>query len=76
MFCYVDRPFNTVGALEKAKMAVEKHYAVVGLLEDLNMTLTVMENYIPRFFAHASQIYNGEYPGKYLSCCFFLQREL
>ncbi|KAI5716469.1 hypothetical protein M8J76_006958 [Diaphorina citri] len=53
-------PFNTVGALEKAKMAVEKHYAVVGLLEDLNMTLTVMENYIPRFFAHASQIYNED----------------
>ncbi|KAL1451079.1 hypothetical protein WDU94_003373 [Cyamophila willieti] len=53
-------PFNTVGALERAKLAVEKHYAVVGVLEDFNATLTVMENYIPRFFAHASQIYHED----------------
>uniref|UniRef100_A0A8D9B2P0 Heparan sulfate 2-O-sulfotransferase pipe n=1 Tax=Cacopsylla melanoneura TaxID=428564 RepID=A0A8D9B2P0_9HEMI len=62
-FCGHDEsclPFNTVGALEKAKMAVEKHYAVVGVLEDLNTTMTVMENYIPRFFAHASQIYHED----------------
>ncbi|XP_050445621.1 heparan sulfate 2-O-sulfotransferase pipe isoform X2 [Cataglyphis hispanica] len=50
-------PFNTVGALERAKLAVEKHYAVVGVLEDMNMTLTVLENYIPRFFQGATNVY-------------------
>ncbi|XP_046746625.1 heparan sulfate 2-O-sulfotransferase pipe-like [Diprion similis] len=50
-------PFNTVGALERAKLTVEKNYAVVGILEDLNTTLTVFENYIPRFFRGALNIY-------------------
>ncbi|KAL0271532.1 UNVERIFIED_CONTAM: hypothetical protein PYX00_008596 [Menopon gallinae] len=53
-------PFNTEGALEKAKRAVEQHYAVVGVLEDLNSTLTVLENYIPRFFEGASQVFRDE----------------
>lgn len=52
-------PFNTLGALERAKLAVEKHYAVVGVLEDLNTTLTVFEHYIPRFFTGATDIYWG-----------------
>ncbi|XP_018052723.1 PREDICTED: heparan sulfate 2-O-sulfotransferase pipe [Atta colombica] len=50
-------PFNTIGALERAKLAVEKHYAVVGVLEDINTTLTVLENYIPRFFQGATDVY-------------------
>lgn len=53
-------PFNSPGALEKAKRAVEQHYAVVGVLEDLNTTLTVFENYVPRFFEGASDIYWNE----------------
>lgn len=53
-------PFNTVGALERAKLAVEKHYAVVGVLEDINATLTVLENYIPRFFRGATQVYHDQ----------------
>ncbi|XP_076170206.1 heparan sulfate 2-O-sulfotransferase pipe isoform X2 [Ptiloglossa arizonensis] len=53
-------PFNTVGALERAKLAVEKHYAVVGVLEDVNTTLTVLENYIPRFFQGATDVYYDE----------------
>jgi len=53
-------PFNTVGALERAKLAVEKHYAVVGVLEDMNTTLTVLENYIPRFFRGATDVYYGK----------------
>ena len=36
---------------------VEKHYAVVGVLEDLNKTLTVLEHYIPRFFKGAKDVY-------------------
>lgn len=54
------RPFNTKGALERAKHAVESQYAVVGVLEDLNTTLTVFENYVPRFFRGASSIYHGK----------------
>ncbi|CAD6203453.1 GSCOCG00009770001-RA-CDS [Cotesia congregata] len=50
-------PFNTVGALERAKLSVEKHYAVVGVLEDINTTLTVLENYIPQFFEGATELY-------------------
>lgn len=57
--CCVYRPFNTDGALQRAKRAVERHYAVVGVLEDLNSTFTVMEHYIPRFFAGAKQVYTG-----------------
>ncbi|XP_063931052.1 heparan sulfate 2-O-sulfotransferase pipe [Zophobas morio] len=53
-------PFNTKGALEKAKRVVEQHYAVVGVLEDLNKTLIVLENYIPKFFTGASSIYWNE----------------
>jgi hypothetical protein len=57
---YVTRPFNTLGALQRAKKAVERHYAVVGVLEDLNSTLTVFENYIPLFFKGATQVYWGK----------------
>lgn len=53
-------PFNTKGALERAKYAVETQYAVVGVLEDLNTTLAVFEKYIPRFFAGATEIYYNE----------------
>lgn len=53
-------PFNTQGALQRAKRAVEENYAVVGVLEDLNSTLTVLEHYIPRFFKGARQVYRDE----------------
>lgn len=49
-----------MGALERAKRAVEQHYAVVGILEDLNSTLTVLEHYVPRFFRGASNVYWGK----------------
>ena len=32
---------------------VEKEFAVVGIFEQLNQTLTVLEKYIPRFFKGA-----------------------
>lgn len=57
---FLFRPFNTKGALERAKYAVETQYAVVGVLEDLNTTLAVFEKYIPRFFAGATEIYYNE----------------
>lgn len=61
-----------MGALQRAKKAVERHYAVVGVLEDLNSTLTVLENYIPLFFKGATQVYWGTYTSLALavvSCC-------
>lgn len=54
------RPFNSKSALERAKYVVETQYSVVGVLEDLNTTLAVLEKYIPRFFAGASEIYFNE----------------
>lgn len=52
--------FNTDYALQKAKENVEKNYAVVGLLEDFNTTLTVLEHYVPRFFKGAKHLYWNE----------------
>lgn len=62
LFCFhfKNSPFNTKGALERAKYAVETQYSVVGVLEDMNTTLSVLEQYIPRFFAGATEIYYNE----------------
>jgi len=49
--------FNTEIAMRKAKENVERHYAVVGVLEELNKTLTVLEHYVPRFFKGALDVY-------------------
>ncbi|XP_037940417.1 heparan sulfate 2-O-sulfotransferase pipe-like [Teleopsis dalmanni] len=43
-------PFNSPAAIQMAKEHVERDYAVVGSWEDTNITLTVFEKYIPRFF--------------------------
>ncbi len=47
--------------MKKAKENVEKHYAVVGVLEELNKTLTVLEHYVPRFFKGALNTYWSKY---------------
>ncbi|XP_040572346.1 uronyl 2-sulfotransferase homolog pip isoform X4 [Lepeophtheirus salmonis] len=52
--------FNTEVAMKKAMENVEKHYAVVGVLEELNKTLTVLEHYVPRFFKGALNTYWNE----------------
>ena len=43
--------------MRRAMHNVEQHYAVVGVLEDLNKTLTVLEHYVPRFFKGALNTY-------------------
>lgn len=48
---------NSEIASQIAKSHVEKEYAVVGSWEDTNITLAVLEAYIPRFFADATKIY-------------------
>ena len=61
LLAHIFRGFNTEVALRKAKENVEKHYAVVGVLEDLNKTLTVLEHYIPRFFKGAKDVYYSKF---------------
>ena len=46
--------------MKKAMENVEKHYAVVGILSELNKTLTVLEHYVPRFFKGALHTYWGK----------------
>jgi len=43
-------------ALQKAKENIESVYSVVGVLENLNTSLAVMELYIPGFFTGATKI--------------------
>ncbi|KAH8373529.1 hypothetical protein KR009_012428 [Drosophila setifemur] len=46
-------PFNSPHAIQVAKLRVETEYSVVGTWEERNITLTVLEKYVPRFFNHA-----------------------
>lgn len=46
--------------MQKAKRTVEEEYAVVGTWEDTNITLSVLEHYIPRFFKHAKVVYHSK----------------
>ena len=40
-----------------AKENVEKHYAVVGVLEELDLTLEVLAHYVPKFFRGVTNFY-------------------
>lgn len=48
--------------MQKAKRTVESEYAVVGTWDDTNITLTVLEAYIPRFFRNAKVAYYCKKP--------------
>ncbi|XP_034484055.1 heparan sulfate 2-O-sulfotransferase pipe isoform X2 [Drosophila innubila] len=50
-------PFDSPLAVQMAKRRVEEEYAVVGTWEETNITLAVLEHYIPRYFARATTIY-------------------
>lgn len=43
--------------MQRAKKHVETEYAVVGSWEETNVTLTVLEYYIPLFFRGAAEEY-------------------
>lgn len=43
--------------MQRAKRNVENYYSVIGTWEETNITLTVLEHYIPRFFAGATEAY-------------------
>ncbi|KAH8408065.1 hypothetical protein KR222_008436, partial [Zaprionus bogoriensis] len=50
-------PFNIPAAIARAKHNVERDFAVVGSWEDVNVTLTVLEHYVPRFFRGVTELY-------------------
>lgn len=43
--------------MQRAKRNVENYYSVIGTWEETNITLTVLEHYIPRFFSGATEAY-------------------
>ena len=62
-FCGQDYECSLHGstkALSMAKMNVEKHYPVVGILERLQDSLILMEKTLPEFFNGLTLAYNGE----------------
>ena len=36
---------------------MEKYFAVVGVLENMDQSLEVLENYVPRYFRNARKVY-------------------
>jgi len=59
-FCGHDRScmvLNDRWALERAKANVERYFPVVGVLEELNTTLAVLESRLPYFFKGVQEIY-------------------
>ena len=55
-FC---KEFGSREALELAKSNVEKHYSVVGVLEQWNESLKVFEAYVPYFFKGLPEAYKA-----------------
>ncbi|XP_033237553.1 heparan sulfate 2-O-sulfotransferase pipe isoform X6 [Drosophila pseudoobscura] len=51
---------NSEATMQMAKMHVEREYSVVGTWEETNITLAVLEAYIPRFFAGATKVYYSQ----------------
>lgn len=47
-------------ALERARQNIERHFTVVGVLEDLDIALTLLEKRVPVFFRGATAIYHKE----------------
>ena len=50
-------------ALEQAKQNMERYYSVVGVLEELNQTLSVLEHLMPQFFDGVTQLYYEDLAG-------------
>ena len=48
--------FNSEEVLQRAKANVEKFFPVVGVLENLNQSLAVMEDRLPHIFKGATKV--------------------
>jgi dermatan/chondrotin sulfate uronyl 2-O-sulfotransferase UST len=51
-------------ALKQAKANVDRYFKVVGVLENLNETLAVLEKRIPRYFDGLQDMYFNELMSK------------
>ncbi|TRY71697.1 hypothetical protein TCAL_01018 [Tigriopus californicus] len=49
---------NGEEALRIAKANVDSHFAVVGILEEMDKSMTVLEHFLPRFFKGVKTVYN------------------
>ncbi len=49
--------FNSREALHRAKRTAEEKFAVVGVLDRLDDTMTALEGYVPRFFKGMKRLY-------------------
>ena len=47
-------------ALQLAKFNIENYYSIVGVASKMNLTMAVLEAYLPRFFSGVTQVY-GRY---------------
>ncbi|XP_050334468.1 heparan sulfate 2-O-sulfotransferase pipe-like isoform X2 [Bactrocera neohumeralis] len=56
----VCKQFNSQTATQIAKRNIESEFAVVGSWEDTNITLTVLEHYVPRFFRGATKVFYSD----------------
>lgn len=52
------RKFNNLQALQIAKANVEKYFPVVGITDNINMTLMVAEQLMPQYFQGAFKMYH------------------
>ena len=57
--------FGSKEALNLAKLNVEKYFAVVGVLEEWDKSLQVLENYVPSYFKNAREVYQSNMKGKH-----------
>lgn len=51
------RLHNSIWALQTAKANVDRYFPVVGVLEELNTTLEVLEEKLPYFFKGVQTLY-------------------
>ena len=61
-------------ALARAKRNVEQAYPVVGVLEQLDASLEVLEARLPRFFRGARDLYYGKLGGDRKTPVYFKSR--
>ena len=53
--------FGNLGALERAKNNLDENYSVVGILEDIELSLKVLELKLPKFFSGVSELFQSEF---------------
>ena len=58
------RELNNEAALNLAKRQVEAWYPVVGVLEEVNATLALLQHHLPHYFAGVLDLYHTELLGK------------